>query len=58
MTGPAADTERETLAGGDAGAVHGNPRAPAGHTLDFEPGRVSYLGEVVGWLSAMVGPVR
>ena len=30
----------------------------AGHTLDFEPGRVSYLGEVVGRLSAMVGPVR
>jgi hypothetical protein len=97
MTGPAADTEQETLGGGDAVSrairasdgveLHylrwcsgrappwavaptarlaipltpelytGNPRAAAGHTLDFEPGRVLYLGEMVGWLSAMVGLV-
>jgi alpha-beta hydrolase superfamily lysophospholipase len=28
----------------------------AGHTLDFEPDRTRYLGDMLGWLSAMVRP--
>jgi alpha-beta hydrolase superfamily lysophospholipase len=29
----------------------------AGHTLDFEPDRAPYLGDMLGWLSTMVRPV-
>ena len=28
----------------------------AGHTLDFEPDRTAYLGDMLGWLSATVRP--
>ena len=41
--------------GGEGNTYRAYPGA--GHTLDFEPDRSAYLGDMLGWLSTMVRPV-